>query len=81
MSDLLERFHRKKRYCRSLGKSFELTFEQFCEIAEICGPGWVMVETVPSRGYVPGNIKMLPRSEIFRRNMDLHYGGQRSYLP
>jgi hypothetical protein len=81
MSDIFERFDRKKRYCRGLGKPFELTFEQFREIAETGGPGWVMVETVPDSGYVPGNVEMLPRSQIFRRHMDVHYRGKRSYLP
>jgi hypothetical protein len=80
MSDMLERFHRKRRYCRSLGKPFELTFEQFCEIAETGGPGSVMVEVVPSSGYVSG-VQMIPRSQIFRRYMDVHYRGERGYLP
>jgi hypothetical protein len=80
MSDMLERFRRKERYCRSLGKRFELSFEQFCEIAETGGPGWVMVEAVPNSGYVPGNVEMRPRSQIFRRHMDFHYRGERSYL-
>jgi hypothetical protein len=80
MSDMLERFRRKKRYCRSLGKSFELTFEQFCQIAGTGGPGWVMVEAVPNSGYVPGNVEMRPRSQIFRHHMDVHYRGERSYL-
>ena len=80
MPDMLERFRRKKRYCRNLGKRFELSFEQFREIAETGGPGWVMVEAVPDSGYVPGNVEMLPRSQIFRRHMECHYRGERSYL-
>ena len=80
MSDMLERFRRKKRYCRLHGKAFELTFEQFREIAKTGGPGWVMVESVPNDGYVLGNVEMLPRSESFRRKMDLHYNGERQYL-
>jgi hypothetical protein len=80
MSDMLERFHRKRSDCRRQGKSFGLTFEQFCEIANTGSPGWVMVESAPNNGYVPGNFEMLPRSESFRRKMDLHYGGERLYL-
>jgi hypothetical protein len=81
VSDMLERFRRKARYCRSVGRSFELTFEEFCEIAKTGHQEWVMVESVPNKGFVLGNVEMLPRSEIFRRNMDVHYAGERSYLP
>jgi hypothetical protein len=81
VSDMLGRFRRKRSYCRRRGIPFELTFKQFCEIAKTGGSDWLMVQSVPNDGYVVGNVEMLPRFEAFRRNMDLHYGGERMYLP
>ena len=85
MTDRLERYRRKRSYCRRRGIPFTLNFEQFCEIERQFAPrgvrGWLMVQSVSGDGYVPGNVEMIPVSEHFRRNMDVHYGGERNYLP
>jgi hypothetical protein len=85
MADQLERYRRKKSNCRRRGILFTLTLKQFREIEERYGPrggsGWLMVQSVPDDGYVPGNVEMMSAAEHLRRNMDAHYGGERSYIP
>lgn len=74
MTDQLERFRRKRSYCRRNAIRFELSFKQFCEIEDWYRPrggrGWLMVQSVPDDGYVPGNVEMMPAAEHCRRNMD-----------
>ena len=41
---------------------------------------WIMIQAVPGDGFVPSNVEIIPKSEAFRRTMDLHYI-DRSYSP
>ena len=41
--------------------------------------GWVMAQSVTDDGFIPGNVEIIPATEVFRREMDAHYG-DRDYL-
>ena len=63
-----------------------LTFEQWCTLWDESGcyelrdrNGYVMAQSVPGDGFVPGNVEIIPVTEVFRRVMDAPYG-DRNYL-
>jgi hypothetical protein len=81
-------YSQMKSYAKSHHILFTLTFEQWWDIWEKSGcyearggsTGYVMTRLSRNDGFVPGNIDIVPRSELFRQTMDDHYGWERNYL-
>ncbi len=82
-----ERYSQQKSNARRRGIPFTLTFQQWWAAwEEKSGAyeargrgGWVMAQSVTDDGFIPGNVEIIPATEVFRREMDAHYG-DRDYL-
>jgi len=82
-------YRRWKKSREAAGIRCTLTFAQWCDLwdekpgaYEARGRGgWVTAQSVIGDGFVPGNVEIIPATEVFRRTMDEHYGGERDYLP
>ncbi len=87
--DRLDTYLQWKRRTQARRTPCTLTFEQWCaawDESRCYGArggrnGYVMAQSVPGDGFVTGNVEIIPKAEAFRRTMDLHWGGERDYLP
>lgn len=85
--DRYDVYRRWKRSVEARRIRCTLTFKQWCDLwdekpgaYEARGrAGWQMAQSVPGDGFVPGNVEIIPATEVFRRTMDAHYG-DRNYL-
>jgi hypothetical protein len=88
MATPCERYAQHRSRALTRGIPFTLSFDQWWAawnehgLYEARGRHeYVMAQSVRGVGFVPGNVEIVPKPEVFRRSMYARYGGEKYYHP